>query len=165
MATADAFDQLTLIAEIAATLMGFIAVFLVLSDREGRFAESDRHFIQALVVNGSMAIVFALLPRGLSFFVLGEELWTVSLVVVALIATFAASYQVRVQLKMSREEAARIHWGWHVTAWGLAAIAGIFVIAGLFGLADAIGMYVGATSFVALIQLWMFVAVVFRKFF
>jgi len=44
-----AFDQLDLVAEIAAALLGFIAVFLALSKSDGRFSESDRHFIQALV--------------------------------------------------------------------------------------------------------------------
>jgi hypothetical protein len=41
----DAFDQLNLVAEIAAALIGFIAVFLALSKTDGRFSESDRHFI------------------------------------------------------------------------------------------------------------------------
>jgi hypothetical protein len=35
--TADAFVQLALIAEISATFLGFIAVFLILSDKGGGF--------------------------------------------------------------------------------------------------------------------------------
>ena len=43
-------ELLGLIAEIAATLLGFIAVFLALSNEEGRFSAADRHFIQAIVL-------------------------------------------------------------------------------------------------------------------
>ena len=165
MATADAFDQLTLVAEISAALLGFIAVFLVLSNREGRFAESDRHFIQALVLTGTLAIILALVPRGLSFFVHGEEIWEVSLIVAMVLAAVNIPYQVRSQLKMSKEEAARIHWGWHVTLWGMGSLVIIFLVVGILGLADAMGVYTAATGFTVLIALGSFVAVVFRKFF
>lgn len=163
--TMDAFDQLALLAEISVSLLGFIAVFLVLSNREGRFAESDRHFIQALVVSASVAIVSALLPRGLNFFVVGDALWMISLIVMATIGLMTMAFQAWMQLRMSREEAALIHWGWHVIAWGMGLIAAALIAAGLLGFADIVGMYVAATTVVALLALWSFVSVVFRNFF
>ena len=65
----DEFDQLNLVAEIAVALLGFIAVFLALSKPDGRFADSDWHFIQAKVMNGALAIVLALSPRTFALFV------------------------------------------------------------------------------------------------
>ena len=56
----EAFDQLALIAEIAVALLGFLAVFIALSNKEGRFAESDRHFIQALVLCAALTIILSL---------------------------------------------------------------------------------------------------------
>ena len=53
----EPFDQLDLVAEIAAALLGFIAIFLALSKKDGRFTESDRHFIQAFVFSASIAII------------------------------------------------------------------------------------------------------------
>lgn len=163
--TVEAFDQLALTAEISVSLLGFIAVFLVLSTKEGRFAESDRHFIQALVISSSVAIFAALLPRGLSFFFLGEVLWMTSLIVMAVVGTMALAFQGWIQLKMSPEEAAHIHWGWHVIAWGLGLIASAMIVIGLLGYADKVGMYIGAATVVAILALWSFVSVVFRKFF
>jgi hypothetical protein len=42
------------VAEIAAALLGFVATFLALSKADGRFAESDRIFIQAPVLGSSL---------------------------------------------------------------------------------------------------------------
>ena len=77
--TTDAFDQLALIAEISATFLGFIAVFLIFSDKDGRFHESDKHFVQALVLAAAYSIILALTPGALSFFLDGDVLWTLSL--------------------------------------------------------------------------------------
>ena len=52
----EAYDQLDLVAQIAAALLGFIAIFLALYRKDGRFAQSDRHFIQALVMSASIAL-------------------------------------------------------------------------------------------------------------
>lgn len=164
-ATIDAFDQLALTAEVSVTLLGFIAVFLVLSNEEGRFAESDRHFIQALVISSSVVIFSAFVPRGLSFFFLGEVLWMTSLIVMVVVGTVAMAFQGWIQLKMSPEEAAHIHWGWHAIAWGLGLIASAMIVIGLLGYADKVGMFVGATTVIAILALWSFVSVVFRKFF
>jgi hypothetical protein len=71
----EAFDQLDLVAEIAIALLGFVAIFLALSRADGRFAESDRHFIQALVLGSALAIILALAPRSIILFVTDASVW------------------------------------------------------------------------------------------
>jgi hypothetical protein len=163
--TADAFDQLALIAEISATFLGFIAVFLILSDKEGRFHESDKHFVQALVLTAAYTIILALTPGALSFIMAGDVLWTSSLGIAAALGMASAVFQARVQLKMTPEEAAKIHPGWHFAAWGISFIALSLIIAGLLGFADPVGMLIGTLSLGVFLALLLFIAVVFRKFF
>jgi len=163
--TADAFDQLALIAEISATFLGFIAVFLILSDKEGRFDESDKHFVQALVLTAAYTIILALTPGALSFIMAGDVLWTFALGIAAVLTVASAVFQGRVQLKMTPEEAAKIHWGWHFAAWGISFIAALLIIGGLLGFADPVGMFIGTMSLGVFLALLLFIAVVFRKFF
>jgi len=163
--TADAFDQLALIAEISATFLGFIAVFLVLSDKEGRFYASDKHFVQALVLTAAYTIILALTPGALSFFMAGDVLWTLSLGIAAVLGVASAVFQARVQLQMTPEEAAKIHSGWHLAAWGISIIASLLIIAGLLGFADPVAMFIGTLSLGVFLALLLFIAVVFRKFF
>jgi hypothetical protein len=163
--TADAFDQLALIAEISTTFLGFVAVFLVLSNKEGRFHESDKHFVQALVLAAAYSIILALTPGALSFFMAGDVLWTLSLGIAAILGVASAVFQARVQLKMTPEEAAKIHSGWHFATWGISFIALLLIFSGLLGFADPVGMFIGTVSLGVLLALLLFIAVVFRKFF
>lgn len=163
--TANAFDQLAVISGISATFLGFIAVFLVFSNREGRFSESDKHFIQGLVLIASYTIIIALMPGALSFLVAGNVLWTLSLGFAAVLATASSVFQLRIQLKMTAEEAAKIHWGWHFVSWAVTIIGVLLIIAGLLGLADPRGMFIGLASMSVILSLWLFIAVVFRRLF
>jgi hypothetical protein len=163
--TADAFVQLALIAELSATFLGFIAVFLILSDKGGRFHESDRHFVQGLVLIATTTIIAALTPGALSFLMAGDALWMLSLGIAAVLGAVSGVFQARCQFKMTPEEAAKIHSGWHFTGWGIAIIASLLLIAGLLGFANPVGMFIGAMSLSVLLALLFFIAVVFRKFF
>ncbi|MFN3230940.1 MAG: hypothetical protein ACE363_02135 [Alphaproteobacteria bacterium] len=161
----DRFEQLRFLAEISATLLGFIAVFLILSNQRGRFSESDRHFVQAMISSGSMAVLAAIIPSGLSLFVTGDLLWTIALALAATLAVPAMFLQLKHQLVMSEEEAAKIHWGWHAAAWGMGLAAFALIVLGLIGLGDSDAMYVAAVSLIVVLALWSFVSVVFRNFF
>ena len=159
------FDQLGLIAQVSATLLGFIAVFIVLSNRDGRFAESDRHFVQALVCSAAYAFFLALIPGTLSFFMAEGFIWMTSLVVAFLVGSASAIIELRAQLRMSEAEAKKIHWGWHFVAWGLGVIIIAQICLGLFGLASPVAMYIGVVTVSVVLALWSYIAVVFRKFF
>ena len=159
------FDQLDLVAEIAAALLGFIAIFLALSKSDGRFSESDRHFIQALVMTAALAIVLAIAPRALSLFTTGVSVWYAPSILAIILGSLFAILQARQQLRMSSDEAATINWSWHLVAWLLAT-----VIAALFALAlldseKTSAYFVGGVSMMVPLCLWVFVGVVFRRFF
>lgn len=91
----EAFDQLDLVAEIAAALLGFIAVFLALSKSDGRFSESDRHFIQALVLSSALAIVLSLAPRSFSLFAADATAWYTASILAITLGSLAILLQVR----------------------------------------------------------------------
>ena len=157
--------QLGLLAEIAATYLGFIGVFIIFSQDDGRFAESDKHFVQGLVVTATSVIVFALLPRVMGNFFPTELAWRYSVVSFFGIGAMVAAYQAWSQFIMSEEEAKKVHWGWHFVGWALAIVAIAQIVAGTFGFLPIIGTYVGAVTCLLLVSVWTFIAIVFRKFF
>ena len=161
----QAFDQLDLVAEISVALLGFIAVFLALSRSDGRFSQSDRHFIQALVMSSSLAIVLALAPRAISLFAADEVVWTAASILAITLGTMAILVQVRLQLRMSREEALQIHWVWHLMAWLLAVCIAVLFVLALFSGDRITAYYVGGVSLMIPLCLWVFIGVVFRRFF
>ncbi len=161
----DAFDQLNLVAEIAAALIGFIAVFLALSKSDGRFSEADRHFIQALVITSALAIVYALVPRSISLFNDNGSVWRTASIVAVILGSMAMFSQARHQLRMSRGEAAKIHWLWHFVAWALGVSSAILFVLALLDSTRTIAYYVSGVSLMVPLSLWVFVGVVFRRFF
>lgn len=159
------FDQLNLAAEIAAALLGFIAIFVALSNSDGRFSESDRHFVQAMVLCAALAIVLAMLPRVLILFVNEEAIWRVSVITGLVLGTIVMALQAKQQFTMSRHEAAKIHWLWHTTAWMLGVIAAILLAMALLDVTRTSAYFVAAVSMMILLSLTVFIAVVFRRFF
>ncbi len=161
----EAFDQLDMVAEIAAVLLGFIAVFLALSKKDGRFSESDRHFIQALVTTAALAIIFSLTPRALSLFTADANVWYAATILAISIGSLNMLLAARQQLRMSRDEAVQIHWVWHWLAWTLTVSGGTLWVIALFDSANIAAYYVGGVSLMIPLCLWVFIAVVFRRFF
>ena len=161
----EAFNQLDLVAEIAAALLGFIAVFLALSNTDGRFSESDRHFIQALVTTSALAIIFSLAPRSISLFTGDANVWYAATILAITLGSLTMLVQARQQLRMSRDEAVQIHWVWHLIAWTLAISCGILFVLALFDSANITAYYVAGVSLMTPLCLWVFIGVVFRRFF
>ena len=123
----EAFDQLDLVAEISATLLGFIAVFLVLSKEDGRFSGSDRHFVQSLVMTAAFAIVVALAPRAFRQFLVEAMAWQSATILAIVLGVLSMYLQARHQQEMSPDESSRIHWLWHLVAWGLASSCAVLL--------------------------------------
>ena len=159
------FDQLDLVAEIAVALLGFIAVFLALSGSDGRFSKSDRHFVQALVLTSAIAIILALAPRSFGLFVADELIWylaSILAIVLGLMAIFLQAWQ---QFNMPRDEAVQIHWLWHFLAWTLAICSGLLFVFALVDGSRITAYYVSGVSMMIPLCLWVFIGVVFRRFF
>lgn len=161
----DTFDQLDVVAEIAAALLGFFAVFLALSKGDGRFSDSDRHFIQAIVLSASIAIVLALLPRALSFHIADTSVWTTASAVGIVLGGLAMGHVAWRQLRMPKHEAALVHWGWHIGAWSLALLASILLVLAAISDARAAAFFVSGVSAMIPLGLFCFIGVVFRRFF
>lgn len=159
------FEHLGLVAEIAVALLGFIAIFLAFSKPDGRFAESDRHFIHALVLSATLAIVLSILPRAISLFASGSVVWFPSAIIAIALGSLAMFMQARQQFRMSRDEAARIHWVWHVVAWALGVCAAILFILALVDNSRTSAYFVSGVSLLIPLCLWVFVGIVFRRFF
>lgn len=160
----EVFNQLELITEISATLLGFVAVFLALSNKDGRFRESDRHFVQALVLNSSYCIVLGLAPRALSF-LFESTFWVLSLGIAAVGGLIVAIVMAWTQWHMSENEKNRVHFLWHVPPWGLATAITVLVLAGFIYQDHAHALYANAATVSVGIAIWCFIAVVFRRFF
>jgi hypothetical protein len=161
----EAFDQLDLVAEIAAALLGFIAIFLALSKTDGRFAASDRHFVQALVMCSALAIVLAIAPRSIGLFFVSASVWYTALILAIILGSLVMLLQVRQQLQMSRDEAAQIHWLWHLLAWTLGVSSAMLLILALFDSTRMTVYNVGAVSLLIPLSHLCFIGVVFRRFF
>jgi len=161
----EAFDQLNLVAEIAAALLGFVAIFLALSKPDGRFVASDRHFVQALVTTAALAIILSLAPRAFSLFTVDANVWYAATILAITMGLLNMIVAARQQLRMSRDEAAQIHWVWHWLAWAIAVSGGILWVLALFDSVNAAAYYVGGVSLMIPLCLWVFIGVVFRRFF
>lgn len=161
----DVYEQLGLLAEIAATLLGFIAVFLALSKENGRFSEADRHFIQGMVLCCTYAIVLGLVPDMLSRLFDATRAWDYSLYAAmtgAVIVVFLMAWE---QIRMSREEARTVHWFWHVPGWAMGLVASLMLLLGFLDRAEIEAYYVIGLTLQIGIALWCFITIVFRRFF
>ena len=161
----QAFDQLNLVAEVAAALLGFIAVFLALSRADGRFSQSDRHFIQALVLTSAIAIILAMAPRSISLFVADELVWHSASILAISLGAMAVLLQISLQLRMESDEAVQIHWLWHFSTWMISFVVGIFFVLAIFDSERTAAFYVSGVSLMIPLCLLVFIGVVFRRFF
>jgi hypothetical protein len=118
-----------------------------------------------MVVSASLAILLAIIPSALSFLISDASLWRPAAITAAAIGLPVLIMQLKIQFSMSEQEAAKIHWGWHVIAWSMGGLGYLLLIIGGTGLSDPATMYASAATLVTMLALWSFIAVVFRKFF
>ena len=157
--------QFGLLAELAIALLGFIAVFTIFARTDGKFADSDKHFIQAMVLNCAGISALAVLPRVLSHIVESERVWEICVATGLVLGTIIATHIARDQIRMSKEEAEKVHVMWHVVGWSLGTLAFAFLISPYFGWLSFLAAFMAAMSMLFFNAMWCFVAIVFRKFF
>src|SRR5215813_13337298 len=114
----DPLTQLGLLATIAATYSGFIAVFLAFT-KDGRFEKADGHFVQAMVLGTIGVIVMGLTPPVLSMMMPMPQMWEVISIVAIVGGVPSMIYQAWQQSRLSKEETSRIPIGWHAPGWAL----------------------------------------------
>lgn len=159
-----AFDQLAILAQIAATYAGFIAVFVALGN-EGRFSPSDAHFVRVLVAGTVIVIACSLGPIVSHDLLDLAEFWCVGDGVAAGFGLLVIGWVAWEQRAMPRDAAREIGVGWHAPGWAFGATATLLFVAGAIGLLPGAAAYVAATTCILMASIWCFVAVVFRRFF
>lgn len=157
--------HLGLLAELSVALIGFIAIFSVFARTDGRFNASDRHFVQAMVLDCVLVAVLAVVPRILWTIVDPETTWNISLHIGAFLGVLLGVYIARDQLQMPREEAETINLWWHIGGWTWGSFAFFFVVAAYLGVITPVAGYFGAASMLLINGLHCFIVIVFRRFF
>jgi hypothetical protein len=160
----DAQQQLGLLASIAATYSGFIAVFIAFIGKDGRFAISDGHFVQAMVLSTIGVIVLALTPPALAL-IAPQQTWLYVTLFAIIAGIPSALFQAWQQVREARDPSQKIAPVWHVPSWVLGIASFACYIAGMMNEAARAGYYVAGVSMILGIAIWSFIAIVFRKFF
>jgi hypothetical protein len=160
----DPLTQLGLLATIAATYSGFIAVFIAFT-KDGRFEAADAHFVQAMVLGTIGVMVMALTPPVMILILPAERMWFFMAIFGIAGGVPSMIYQAVHQSKLSKVEAARVPIGWHVPGWALGFLALAAFAAALIYPAIRPGLYVAGVTLMLVVSIWCFIAVVFRRFF
>ncbi len=160
----DPLTQLGLLATIAATYSGFIAVFIAFT-KDGRFESADAHFVQAMVLGTIGVIVMALTPPVLMLMMPADQMWFVVSVFAIVGGVPSMLYQAWQQSRLSKIETSKVPVGWHAPGWALGFIALAAFAAGLVYPDIRSGFYVAGVTLMLTVSIWCFIAVVFRRFF
>lgn len=160
----DPLAQLGLLATIAATYSGFIAVFIAFT-KDGRFEKADGHFVQAMVLGTIGVIVMSLTPPVLALMMPAEQMWFVVTVLAIAGGVPSMLYQAWRQSRLSKAEAGQIPVGWHAPGWALGFLALAAFAAGLIDADIRPGFFVAGVTLMLCTSIWCFIAVVFRRFF
>jgi hypothetical protein len=160
----DPLTQLGLLATIAATYSGFIAVFIAFT-KDGRFESADAHFVQAMVLGTIGVIAMALTPPVLSLMMPMPRMWFVVTIIAIIGGIPSVIYQSWQQSRLSKDELAKIPMSWHAPGWALGFLALAAFIAALVNPEIRAGLYVAGVTLMLTVSIWCFIAVVFRRFF
>jgi hypothetical protein len=160
----DPLAQLGLLATIAATYSGFIAVFIAFT-KDGRFEATDGHFVQAMVLGTIGVMVMALAPPVLSMMMPPGRMWFVMAIFAIAGGVPSMIYQGMQQSRLSKQDALKVPTGWHVPGWALGFLALAAFGAALFLPGVRPGLYVAGVTLMLTVSIWCFIAVVFRRFF
>lgn len=160
----DPLNQLGLLATIAATYSGFIAVFIAFT-KDGRFEASDGHFVQAMVLGTIGVMVMSLTPPVLSMMMTKDQMWLYVSIFAIVGGIPSMLYQGWQQTRLSKEDEMRVPAGWHAPGWALGFLALAAFAAAVFYPDIRAGLYVAGVSLMLTVSIWCFIAVVFRRFF
>lgn len=160
----DPFTQLGLLATIAATYSGFIAVFIAFT-KDGRFEIADAHFVQAMVLGTIGVMVMALAPPVLVLMMPEPRMWFVMSVFGIGGGVPSMIYQAVQQSRLSKEETAKVPMVWHAPGWAFGFLALVAFVAALLYPSIRPGLYVAGVTLMLIVSIWCFIAVTFRRFF
>ena len=154
-----------LVTEIAAASLGFIAIFIAVSNDKGRFTGSDRHFIKAQVLASSTAMVVSLSPSTLMLFVSEAAAWNYTLYLNLSLGSVMGILMGLEQkhVILNREEGESLLW--HIPPWSIALCLFTLGVYALYTGEKVEEVVIASATLYIPLSLWNFVALVFRRFF
>ena len=128
----SSFEHLGVFAEVAAAIVGFVAIFLVLVQREEKFPAEDAIRIRVMILTAFVGICASLLPIAIAQTNLDEEtVWIVSSAIFLLMLGGVASYTALRHFQLSNTARDNIPLMNLIVGWVCAAIA-TFLLASNF---------------------------------
>ena len=120
----SSFEHLGVFAEVAAAIVGFVAIFLVLVQREEKFPAEDAIRIRVMILTAFIGICASLLPIAIAQTNFNEEtVWIVSSAIFMLMLGGVASYTAVRHFQLSNTARDNIPLMNLVVGWICAAIA------------------------------------------
>lgn len=118
----SSFEHLSVFAEVAAALVGFIAIFFVLVRREEKFPAEDAIRIRVMVLVGFAGICMSLLPIAVAEASLGDvQVWVVSSAAFILMIGSIAAYTAVRHFRLPYTARENIPWSNLIIGWSCAA--------------------------------------------
>jgi hypothetical protein len=150
----DEFSFLETTAEISVAFTGFIGIFLVLAEREGKFLALEVYAVRLVVLCSVSPVFFSAFPLILSSLgVSGPVLWRISSIFVAASLILGALYLVRRLKLLEHGEGRTLNYGF---VFGL--------LAALSCLANLVGWPREPSSGLYLVTVWSIVGVAAGNF-
>ena len=158
----NAFTQLTTIASLSAGFIGFIALFVVLTDKDVEFSKADVLFIRMLVLAMLGALICSLLPGTLSL-LMKQHYWSVAAAISVLVVLPGLILTIRHHLQLRRNSTDGSQTVWHIASY-YTSISGLilFCVVPFINELQA-GLFVLAVLAFFLTGVWAFVAMLFRR--
>lgn len=126
------FEHLSVFAEVAAAIVGFVAIFLVLIRREEKFPAEDALRIRVMILTAFIGICASLLPIAIAQTNLDDEkVWTICSVFFFLMVGGVASYTAVRHFQLSSAARENIPLINLIFGWTCAAIASVLLASNL----------------------------------
>ena len=150
----DAYSLLETTAEISVAFTGFIGIFLVLADREGKFLALEVYAVRLVVLCSVSPVFFSVLPLILgSLGLSGPLLWQISSIFVLLCEVIGVIYLARRIQLLGPGEGTSLNHGFVL---GLLAFISC--------LANAVGWPLESTVGLYLVTVWSIVGIAAGNF-
>jgi len=155
----SSFDHLSVFAEVAAAIVGFVAIFLVLVRGEEKFPAEDAIRIRGLIMSALIGIFASLLPIAIAETNLDEELvWIINSATFLLMLGGLSSYTAVRHFQLSNTARDNIPLTNLIVGWTCAATASLLLASNLlqvpilgysfsYTLSLLLVLSVGATNF------------------
>ena len=157
----DAYSFLETTAEISVAFTGFIGIFLVLAEREGKFLALEVYAVRLVVLCSVSPVFFSVLPLVLgSLGLSGPLLWQISSILVAIAIVMGTIYLAGRLRLLEHGQGRSLNYG-----FALGLVASLSCLANAIGwpLESAVGLYLVTIWSIIGIAAGNFVELLFKR--